>query len=245
MKIKMTTVCILILLLTAVGYSVDNSCVYLFTFPKPQFSFCVTIWGTLASIQSPVGINHLDPVNPVEGWVGAIRDNGGGTDGFTEIPGLGTVDSPNPPVVRQPNGPGTLPLIFDYGGDGFFVERIDAVPSKREISMSLTIHSCRDACFWSGPVSKVANIRPDGNSTGNFAHSLFAGFGYVNHGVMLSVADDAVCAGADPNGASTVPYDDCSISSTPFTGAGAVFGTWRFRSLFGKPMTMKAVYRVF
>jgi hypothetical protein len=143
MKIKTIGLLIFVLFLAAAGYSQDNSCAYTFTYPKAQvsFSFCVTVWGTLASIQSPIGVNHLDPNNPVEGWEGNITDNSGGSDGFSVIPGLGIVPGPRLPVVQQPHGPGTLPLIFDYDGDGFFVERIDAAPYRREITMTLTIHS--------------------------------------------------------------------------------------------------------
>jgi hypothetical protein len=250
MKIKTIAPLVFVLFLAAAGYSQDNSCAYTFTYPKPDFSFCVTVWGTLASIQSPIGINHLDPVNPVEGWTGNIKDNGGGGDGFSMVPGFGIVD-PHPPVVRQPHGPGTLPLIFDYGGNGYYVERIDAVPYQREITLTLTIHSCQGSvrygteCYWYGPISKIANIRPDGNNTGNFAHSAFAAFGYVTHGVMLSVDEGDGCAGTDPNGASTTPYDICSVSNTPFVGPGAVFTSWGFQSYNGRPMSMRATYRVF
>jgi len=244
MKIKTIVPLVFVLFLAAAGYSQDNSCAYTFTYPKPNFSFCVTVWGTLASIQSPIGVNHLDPANPVEGWTGAIRDNSGGGDGFSIVPALGLVD-PRPPVVRQPHGPGTLPLIFDFGGDGYYVERIDAVPYQREITLTLTIHSCYADCYWQGTISKVANIRPDGNSTGNFAHSAFAAFGYVTHGVMLSVDEGKGCAGTDPNGASATPYDICSVSNTPFSGPGAVFTSWGFQSYNGHPESMRATYRVF
>src|SRR5450631_2637504 len=248
MKIKTVVPLVFVLFLAATGFSQDNSCAYTFTYPKAQvsFSFCVTVWGTLASIQSPIGVNHLDPVNPVEGWSGNIRDNDGGGDGFSVIPGLG-IGISGLPVVRQPHGPGTLPLIFDYGGDGTYVERIDAVPYQREITMTLTIHSCHSDCYWSGIMTKVANIRADGSSTGSFAHSSFAAFGYVKHGVMLSVPESTACAGTDPNGASGSPDQNCySITDIPFfTGPGAVLGSWGFFSKNGKPMSMRATYRVF
>jgi hypothetical protein len=239
MKIRVIVAFTSLLFLASAVYSQDSSCAYTFTYPKQQFSFCVTVWGTLASIQSPIGVNHLDPANPVEGWTAWIRDDGGGEDGGTMIPGLGVVNGFPPPVL-QPNGPGTLPLIFEYGGN--HRETVTAVPGQRAIVLTLTIWSCFD-CYWAGPVSRVANIRPDGNSTGNFANSWYAAFGYVQHGVMLSVPEGA-CAGTDPNGASTSPYD-CPISSTPFTGPGGVFGSWGFDSYRGKPMSMKATYRVF
>lgn len=244
MKIK-TISLIFVLFLAAAAYCQNNSCAYTFTYQKPSFSFCVTVWGTLASIQSPIGVNHLDPVNPVEGWTGYITDSEGGFDGFSIVPGLGIVDL-RLPVFRQPNGPGTFPLIFDYDGDGHYVERVSAVPNQREIDLTLIIRSCYSDCYWTGPVSKIANIRPDGNSTGTFAHSSFAAFGYVQHGVMLSV-DASACAGTDPNGASAsaTSYEDCPISNTPFTGPGAVFGAWFFRSANGAPVSMRATYSVF
>lgn len=250
MKIKTIVPLVFVLFLAAAGYSQDNRCAYTFTYPKAQvsFSFCVTIWGTLASIQSPIGVNHLDPLNPVEGWSANISDAQGGQDGATVIPGLGAVDFVNPPLVTQPHGPGTLPLIFDYDA-GYYVERVDAVGYQREIFLTVTIHSCPASdCYWYGPVSRVANIRADGNSTGSFAHSSFAAFGYVKHGVTLSVAESQFifpCAGTDPNGASATPYDNCSISNTPFTGPGAVFGSWSFYSQSGRRMSMQATYRVF
>jgi hypothetical protein len=247
MKIKTIVPLVFVLFFAAAGYSQDNSCAYTFTYPKAQvsFSFCVTVWGTLASIQSPIGVNHLDPVNPVEGWSARITDAEGGFDGATVIPGLGAVDFVNPPLVTQPNGPGTLPLIFDYDA-GYYVERVDAVGYQREIFLTVTIHSCPASdCYWSGPVSRVANIRADGKSTGSFAHSSFAAFGYVKHGVMLSVDESLGCAGTDPHGASATAYDNCSLSNTPFTGPGAVFGSWGFFSQGGKKVSMKATYRVF
>ena len=239
---------IFILFLAAAAYCQDNSCAYTFTYPKPNFSFCLTAFGTLASLQSPIGVNHLDPTNPVEGWTGDIRDNGGGRDGWSVVPGLG-IGVSGLPVVQQPHGAGTFPLIFDYG-DGF-VERVDAVPYQREIILTLTVRSCHGSvrlgtdCYWAGPMSRIANIRPDGNTTGNFAHSSFAAFGYVTHGVMLIVDEGAGCAGTDPNGASATPYEDCSVSNTPFVGPGAEFTSWGFHSYNGAAMSMRATYRVF
>jgi hypothetical protein len=245
MKIKTLVLLVPLLTLAGAASAQDNSCAYTFTYPKLQFSFCVNVWGTLSSIQSPIGVNHLDATNPVEGWSASITDDGGGSDGGPYIPGLGAVSSTSPPTVTQPHGPGTLPLIFTYGSGSNFVERIDAIPFQREIYLTLKIASCFD-CYWFGTVSRVANIRADGSSTGNFAHSSFSAFGYIQHGVMLSVAEDGTgCAGTDPNGASQVAYVSCSLSNIPFTGPGAVFSSWGFYSALGKPQVMKAVYRVF
>lgn len=251
MKIRTIGPLLLVLFLVAAGHSQANSCAYTFTYPKAQvpFSFCVTAYGTLASIQSPIGVNHLDPVNPIEGWTGDITDNDGGHDGWSEVPGMGIGIGSGPlPLVSQPHGAGTLPLIFDFG-EGF-LERVDAVPYQRQIILTLTVRSCRGSvrdgtdCYWSGSISRIANITTDGNSTGNFAHSAFAAFGYVTHGVMLSVDEGAGCAGTDPNGASATPYDTCPVSA-PFVSSGGVFTSWGFHSYNGHPMSMRATYRVF
>ena len=246
MKAKTTVLLVSVLLLATAGYTQSNSCAYTFTYPKSHFSFCVTVWGTLASIQSPIGVDHLDSLNPVEGWTALIIDDGGGGDGGVVIPGLGTTTWTNPPAVQQPNGPGTLPLIFDYEGTSPR-EIISADPSYRTVYITLIIRSCGD-CFWSGSVSRVANTKADGNSTNTFGHSAFAAFGYFNHGLMLSVGENTTtnaCAGIDPNGTSTSAYLDCG-TDTLFTGTGGrVFTHWTFVSYLGSPVTMKATYRVF
>ncbi len=233
--------CIAIPALALTATAQSNSCVYTFTYPKAQFSFCVTAWGTLANIQSPIGVNHLDSQNPIEGWTAFIRDDAGGNDGGQVIPGLG-VSFGFAPTVTQPNGPGTLPLIFEYGSTNFR-EIVSAAPYHRTIYLTLVIRSCSD-CFWSGTVSRVANAEPDGSNASTFGHSSFAAFGYFHHGLMLSVDDGAGCAGTDPNGASLSPYFDCG-SNTLFFGTGAVFTSWVFSSQQGRPMSMKATYRVF
>ncbi|MGA8764388.1 MAG: hypothetical protein WB562_16090 [Candidatus Sulfotelmatobacter sp.] len=247
MKFRDVTTIVSFIFLAIAAYSQDNSCAYTFTYPAAQFSLCVTVWGTLASIQSPIGVNHLDAAQPVEGWSSFILDDAGGQDGATVIPGLDTLSWTSPPTVTQPNGPGTLPLLFAYGDGENFQEAITALPYERTIALALRIRSCGD-CFWSGTVSRVANIRADGNSTSNFAHSSFAAFGYVTHGVMLSVPEMGAafgCAGTDPNGASALTYFDCSLSNNPFAGPGAVFSSWGFQSQLGEPLTMMAAYRVF
>lgn len=230
------------LFLAAVAYAQNNTCAYTFSYPQYDFSFCLNIWGTLSSIQSPIGVNHLDATNPVEGWSSYILDDGGGQDGGPMIPGLDAFSSTSPPTIRQPNGPGTLPLFFVYANPNY-IEMVNALPQQKLISLSLRIESCRD-CYWFGTVSRVANIRADGNSTSNFAHSAYAAFGYVQHGVMLETAAPA-CADTDPNGASANTYMSCSTTDTPFTGPGAVFASWAVSSDRGSPAITKATYRVF
>ena len=246
---KITTLVPLISLLTlaAAASAQDNNCAYTFTYPKQHFSFCVNVWGTLSSIQSPIGVNHLDSQNPVEGWTANIEDDGGGGDGGPNIPGLGALLGTHPPAVTQPKGIGTLPLIFTYGSGNNFVETVNANAYEREIYLTLTIRSCND-CFWTGAVSRVANLKVDGSATNTFARASFAAFGYLSHGVMLSVDEvnpSFSCAGADPDGTSTSAYSGCLVSTAPFVGTGRVFTFWFFESSLGKPMRMRATYRVF
>jgi len=223
------------------GFAQDNTCAYTFSYPQYDFSFCVNVWGTLSSIQSPIGINHLDATNPVEGWSATVTDDGGGSDGGSVIPGLGAVSWTSPPSVQQPNGPGTFPLIFNYEFPNF-VETISALPQQKLIILSVRIASCW-TCYWYGAVSRVANIRADGNSTSNFANSWYAAFGFVQHGVMILAAPG--CAGTDPNGASAGTYQDCDLTYNPFTGPGAIYGSWGGYSQSGSAWISKAAYRVF
>lgn len=246
MRAQRSALVFAVLAITAIGYGQDNACAYTFTYPQYEFSFCATEWGTIASIQSPIGVNHLDTANPVEGWSAFILDAGGGGDGTTIIPGLGTVSGDTPPPVFEPNGPGTFPLIFEYDGPSYR-ETVRAVPVERKIILTITIASCND-CYWYGEVSRVANIRADGNAVANFAHSSFSAFGYATHGVMLGVAEGSAgipCTATDPNGASASTYLDCSLGSAPFNGPGAVYAVWGFESQYGQPESMKATYTVF
>jgi hypothetical protein len=77
-----------------VAYGQINMCTYTFTFPEHSFQFCLTSVGILAMLQSAIGTNHLDTVNPIEGWTWGLAGTvpGGGDvffDGqppLTEVP---------------------------------------------------------------------------------------------------------------------------------------------------------------
>src|SRR5262252_5140888 len=89
-----------------------NTCTYSYSAGKGDayMSFCLTEYGTLASLQSPAGVEHLDTSNPLEGF--AVCD----TTDFTSVseyvvPALGKGELP---TVQQPKGAGRLPIIFTY-----------------------------------------------------------------------------------------------------------------------------------
>ena len=67
-----------------------QDCAYTFSWTNPpSFSFCVTKFGTIGMIQSPIGTNHLDATKPVEGFAWLISDSSGGQAQGAQIPGLG------------------------------------------------------------------------------------------------------------------------------------------------------------
>jgi hypothetical protein len=229
------------LLLAASAYTQSNSCAYTFTYPKQQFSFCITPWGTLASLQSPIGVNHLDPNNPIEGFASNIGDDGGGQDGAIVVPGL-DLSYGQPPKVTQPRGPGKLPLIFEY--DSNWREVVTATPDARMVHFTVVMRSCFN-CYWMGTISRIANIEADGNTTNTFAQSLFAGFGFLQHGVMLSVGQNpSGCAGVTAGGVVASAYWDCPATA-PFSGTGGVFTSTAVYSYRGHPTSVKTSYQVF
>jgi len=133
------------LLFGTLAYSQSNTCAYTFTFPEHSFQFCLTSVGTLALLQSPIGVNHLDTENPVEGWTwelaGTVHRPGGGDvflDG-SNVPARGSSFLPAP-TVTQPNGPGTLPIKFEWQGDGNGMwEIVTAQPEQKSIVMKVGI----------------------------------------------------------------------------------------------------------
>jgi hypothetical protein len=170
-----------------------NSCVYQYSFVNPRgidsFGFCLTAYGTLASLQSPLSTEHLDPANPLEGF--EVHDN---TDSvpvnLVVLPGFNV--SQGPSSVKQPNGPGKLPIIFTYEG-GNILNRdtltVTATPIERTVTFSMTVgRYVFQYNVGSGSVIRLAGLRVDGSGTNIFANSGFASFSYnpTGHGVMIS-----------------------------------------------------------
>jgi hypothetical protein len=219
----------------------QQNCAYTFSWTKPtSFSFCVSTYGTIGMIQSPIGTNHLDPVNPVEGFAWFIQDSSGGQASGAQISGVDT--GAGFPTFSQPNGPGTLPVIASYSGDGF-VETINANPTQRTITTTFKIRDCGFDCEWEGSFSRAANPELDGKSVNNFGSSGYAGFAFLNHGLMLSQPEPAGCGGIDPAGTQDSVYETCG--GQPFTGTGAIYSAGGFSTQRTHHATLTFIYRVF
>ena len=218
----------------------QQNCAYTFTWTKPtSFSFCVSTAGTIGMIQSPVGTNHLDPANPVEGFAWLIQDSSGGRASGAVISG---VDISTLPTFTQPNGPGTLPVIATYSGFGF-QETINASPAQRTITTTFKITDCGFDCVWFGNFSRAANPELDGKTVNNFGSSQYAAFAYLNHGLMLSQPEPAGCGGIDPTGTKDGVYETCG--GAPFNGTGAIYSAGGFSTQRTHHATLTFIYRVF
>jgi hypothetical protein len=195
---RMIGVVAFVLFLTSLGAAIAsaqsaNSCVYQYSFVNPRgidsFGFCLTAYGTLASLQSPLGTEHLDPANPLEGF--EVHDDTYSVPvDLVVIPGFNV--SQGPSSVKQPNGPGKLPIIFIYEGGNIFNRdtiTVTATPIERTVTFSMTVgRYVFQYNSGSGPVIRVAGLLVDGSSTNTFANSAFAAFSYnpTGHGVMIS-----------------------------------------------------------
>jgi len=243
---KYRSLCLATVFLASVASFAQQNCAYTFTWTKsPSFSFCVTNYGTIGMIQAPLGTNHLDATKPVEGFAWFIADAQGGQAQGTQIPGLGQTDA-GVATFSQPKGPGTLPLIANLLG---FQETITADPKNRTITITFKVTDCGFDCEWEGFFSRAANTALDGQSVNSFASSDYAGFGFLKHGLMLSMPDFSAkgafvgCGGIDPAGASTSVYETCGGSS--FTGGGAIYADAFFTTMHTHHATLTYTYRVF
>jgi hypothetical protein len=171
----------------------ENSCVYQYSFVNSKgidsFAFCLTAYGTLASLQSPIGTEHLNPTNPFEGFE-VFDDTGSVPVDLTIYPGFEVTQAPS--SVTQPKGAGKLPIVFTYEG-GNITNRdtitVSATPSERTVVFTMTVGKyVFQFNAGSGPVIRQAGLMVDGSSSNIFANSEYTSFAYnpTGHGVMLS-----------------------------------------------------------
>jgi hypothetical protein len=187
--------CALVLLSASPSFAqIDNSCTYRYSWGTTAdfsfFGFCLTKYGTLASLQTGptnIGIDQLDPVNPIEGWI--LRDQSGFNfyPNFDVAPGLGQGVLP---TVTQPKGAGNLPIIFTW--DPWVKEIVTATPSQKSVVFTMdTIKAAGTGSdkgeFGFGPVVRFAQLRVNGSVSSSFDNSSFAAFGYKpDNGVILT-----------------------------------------------------------
>jgi hypothetical protein len=265
--VKLRLILIATILLLTTGSAAQN-CAYTFSWnsARPTFAFCVTNYGTIGMIQSPIGNNLLDATNPVEGFEWFINYEDCCSDGGTQVPGIGRTDW-GVPTFTEPNGAGKLPLYANFGA---FVEKLTADPASRTITTTFRITDCGFDCYWDGVFLRAANPRLDGQTSANFGNSSHAAFAYVDfvqnytetgHGLMLSVPDYYGnngylngCANVDPNGVEAdMPqyYDwdwNCDPHPSPYSGTGGLytighFSTWMVGSRHHGTVVFK--YQVF
>jgi hypothetical protein len=202
----------------AAAFAQDNTCKYNFTFPQYSFQFCLTGAGTLAMLQSPIGVNHLDTVNPIEGWTWDLMGTvpHGGDVFFTghQIPAFGG-STPETPTVTQPNGPGTLPIRFDWRFSADMWEIVNAQPSQRSVSLKIGVPP-KDIWF-GGQLTRVITLHLDGKTVNKFRRLRLGAFAYVDGGEALLMKSPAlVCFG--PGEISNV--NGCT--ATPLNGYGTL-----------------------
>ena len=128
-----------VFVLSSAAQAQNRNCAYTFTYPKNAFSFCVSQYGTLGMLQAQIGVDHLDPTNPIEGYV--YYFNISGNDNFfggCQVPNLPNPGNclPQTATFSQPNGPGTLPLI---AFDGTGKPTITANPSQRQVVITTVV----------------------------------------------------------------------------------------------------------
>jgi hypothetical protein len=220
------------LFLSAAAFG-QNTCAYQFNL-KNNFSFCLTTSGTLASLP---GI--LDPSNPVEGWGYQYVDETGGGGFVFAFPGEGL--SYPAGSITQPKGPGTLPIIFDWGV-GDIKQTVTANPNARTITFAMKLRSCKENCGWFGQIWRAANVRANGNSQNYLGSSSFAAMGYDKNGVLLT--------GACPGVASDVSTVDdsgesCGVLLPATLQQGAIYSIGGFASINGKPDGPTITYHLF
>lgn len=236
----------------ALAQGSDNSCTYSYASGKGDayISFCLTKYGTLALLQSPAGVNHLDPANPVEGF--AICD----ITGFTPVneyvvPAMGVGELP---TVLQPKGPGKLPITFNYH---YVSSTVTSVPADKTVVFTMKVGK-----FWgedkyqfaAGPWVRGAGLLVDGSSSVNFANSGFSAFAYnaVGHGVMVTGnftgSVNGVGGGVTTTngigGVNSVGISRCGQTyQGPFVGRGFIFNSTDFST--AGPGTATFSYKAF
>lgn len=211
-----------VLVLSSVGFTQSAHCAYTFTWPKQSFKFCVSQYGTLGLLQAPIGVDHLDPINPIEGTVWGYYPFG--IDTFyhhCQITGVGC------PLLSggtftEPNGPGTLPLIFS---DDFETMTFTATPAAKLVSIKTVIgvNLAESGAY----LERDAVFEPGGNPIATFSTTGLGAYALGSYGDRITTTAINGCFGVSP----AMPGDNGSApscSASTFTGTGRVFAVRNF-----------------
>jgi hypothetical protein len=180
--VKVTMLFLFSLVTVTANAQLNNSCTYSYSFGSgaSYFAFCLTPYGTLASLQGASGDNILDPVNPIEGFVMCDQSGYDLLATYKVIPGLGLGGSP--PSVSQPKGVGKLPIIFGVGVEGVTVT---ANPATKTVIFTMPIpridYSYEEAY---GPVLRVMSL---GSTSSTLSTSTVAAFAYTAPGDLVTI----------------------------------------------------------
>jgi hypothetical protein len=152
-----------ILLLCSASSFAQNTCAYNIT----EYNFCLTSSGTLYSA------GFLNPSNPVEGWGLCYSDwDGAHPHGAHPMDACGGVfpgdgDSAPAPTVKQPNGPGTLPITFNFG-QGSLTEIVTATKATGSINFKMELNDCEIKVGCQGYLYRAADIFLSGSAQAYF-----------------------------------------------------------------------------
>jgi len=218
-KLILFTFCFL--LLCSASSFAQNTCAYNIS----EYNFCLTSSGTLYSA------GFLNTSNPVEGWglCYADWDDAHHPDSancylsgtLPVFPGDGY--SLPAPTVKQPNGPGTLPITFDWGPGGL-LETVTATKATDSINFKMGLNDCEIKVGCQGYFYRAADIFLNGNAQAYFLTPPDGAFAFSTSGVGVVLKGGCPLIGPealqipDP-GDSTY----CHNVQTPTLETGAVF----------------------
>lgn len=191
---KTTLLTIVVLIVAATTAVAQDACVYQYSFVNrlgDSFGFCLTAYGTLYSLQSPIGTEHLDPAN-LEGFM--LND----VNGLTNLSVTPTYkDPPAPPKVTQ-HTPGKLPIVFTYAttpAKSTVTVSVTATPGDKTVTFTINVRKWVFQNNWGdGSLKRETGLLVDGLRTNTFATSGFTAFAYnpTGHGVVISGASNGM-----------------------------------------------------
>jgi hypothetical protein len=178
----------------------------------------------------------LDPVNPVEGWVWFFWTP---MDYFThcQITGIDGCNLDNTGGFIQPHGPGTLPLIYDNGGERSTFYANPATRSVTIITRLQTYYPPEVGAY----LERDAVFQPGGNTVATVSYTGFGPYAAASYGDRLTTSNG--CFGNDQNPPDTRGHQGCSKST--FTGSGGLYAVKQYGGDGGKVATLQVTYSVF
>lgn len=217
-----------------------SNCAYTFTWTKYDFTFCVSQYGTLGMLQAPIGVDHLDPANPIEGYEFFFSIEGNNNFfGGCQVTNLADGCFPAAAAFTEPNGPGTLPLIAD---DGTTKTTFTANPAQKQvvITTAVNIGPVKGAIFLQ--VERLGVFQPGMNAT--FASTGFGPYAVSNYGVRLTTENG--CFGNFPGvppGFNSSAIPGCGLKN--FVGDGTMFAIRNALGAITRTAAVRVEYTVF